>query len=440
MSSPEAKRGRLLTAFLSLLTFFSLTGLVALVAWGWGAALPDWQGPASPGVKEAVPVAAQATATAGTMEAAPAAGLASPVVETQAAPVQAAAAAAPDEEGPYSVGWYNTEYRVEPYGVYRASIYYPARSDARLAAPDALGAPYPGIVASNGYYGADWNITWVPQQLASHGYVALCFTPPAGGTLNTWSWSGLVQSWDTTQWAEGFKAGIDKLKEQNGLEGSLIQGLLDEETFGGIGLSMGGGGVLEAAGTGAQFDAVVGLAPAYSDAEAADGVCQLLAQTGNARAGDIPGWLCGLLDAVDVLGRVDGVFADVRTAAGTISVPAQVQVGSVDAFIPPPWVQAAYEDIPGSTSKSYVEIGGGSHAGFIDAWVLPFGDGIERALGGGIDIDVQEQHRVSQKYFVSWFNYYLKGQTEYGTYLFGAEAQADIASGVLSQLETSVSG
>ena len=432
MSSPEAKRGRPFTAFLSLLTFFSLIGLVALMAWGCGAALPDWQGPASPGVKEA----------------APAAGLVGPAVETQAAPAKAAVpaasaaaeVAAPDEEGPYNVGWYNTEFDVEPYGAYRASIYYPARSDARFAAPDASGGPYPGIVASNGYYGADWNITWLPQQLASHGYVALCLTPPAGGTLNTWTWSGLVQSWDTTQWARGFEGGIDKLIEQNGLDGSLIQGLLDVETFGAIGLSMGGGGALEAAGASTRIDAVVGLAPAYSDMEGVDGFCQLLAGNGASVADDIPGWLCRLADAVDVVGRLDRVFADVRTAAGTISVPAQVQVGSGDAFIMPRWVHAAYEDIPGATSKAYVEINGGSHAGFIDAWVLSFGDGIERVLGGGIEIDVQEQHRVSQKYFISWFNYHLKGETGYGTYLFGAEAQADIESGVLSQLETNVSG
>ena len=72
--------------------------------------------------------------------------------------------------------------------------------------------------------------------------------------------------------------------------------------------------------------------------------------------------------------------------------------------------------------------------------MLSAGDPIERALGGGIEIEVQEQQRVSQKYFVSWFNYYLKGQTEYGAYLFGDEAQADVASGVLSGLETNVSG
>jgi dienelactone hydrolase len=427
MSSPMVGRSRWTTAALSLVTFLCLAGVAALMVWGTSAIMPDGRQPASSGVKAAVPAAVPAAATAVVVEAAAAAS-AEPVL------------APPDESGPYHAGWYTTEYEVKPYGVYRASIYYPARSEARFAAADASGAPYPGIVAANGYYGADWNITWLPRQLASHGYVALCFTPPAGGTLNTWTYSGLVQSWDTTQWAAGFKAGIDKLKEENTLPGSLVYGLLDADTFGAIGLSMGGGGALEAAGSSAEIDAVVGLAPAYSDVEGIDGICHLLAQNGSSFADDIPDWLCWLLDAADALGRLDRVFADVRTAAADIAVPAQVQVGSGDAFILPDWVHAAYDDIPGTSGKAYVEINGGSHAGFIDAWVLSFGDSLEQALGGGIEIEVQEQHRVSQKYFISWFNYYLKGQAGYGAYLFGAEAQADVNSGVLSALETSVPG
>ncbi len=439
MISP--KGGLLSTAFLSLLTFLCLSGMAAAMAWGCGAALPGAHQPAPRGL---TPEALAAAPAAGPVDPTGAAAGQQPpgaAIETSQAATQAAPAlAAPEEPGPYRAGWYNTEFEVAPYGVYRASVYYPARLDARLAAPDQSGAPYPGIVASNGYYGADWNITWLPQQLASHGYVAICFTPPAGGTLNTWTWSELVQSWDTTQWAEGFKGGIEKLKAENALEGSLIQGMLDVETFGVIGLSMGGGGALEAAGSSAQIDAVVGLAPACSDVEGVDGICRLMEQIGMPLAEHIPGWLCWLLDAADAAGRLDRVFADVRAGAENIMVPAMVQVGSTDALIQPGWVHAAYEDIPGAAGKAYLEIAGGSHAGFIDAWVLPGGDLIERALGGGIEIDVREQHRLSQKYYVSWFNYYLKGQAGYGAYLFGAQAQSDLDSGALSQLETNVAG
>ena len=365
MSSPMVSRSRWTTVALSLVTFLCLAGVAALMVWGTDAIMPDGRQPANSGVKSAVPAAVPTAATASVVEAASDEGPVIPALEAQDTPVKAVEAAAPgsslalpDEAGPYRVGWYNTEFEVEPYGVYRASIYYPARSDARFAAADASGAPYPGIVASNGYYGADWNITWLPQQLASHGYVALCFTPPAGGTLGIWSYSDFVQSWDTTQWAEGFKKGIDHLKEQNSLSGSLVYGLLDADTFGAIGLSMGGGGALEAAGSSAEIDAVVGLAPAYSDVEGIDGICQLLAQNGSSLADDIPDWLCWLLDAADALGRLDRVFADVRTAAAEIAVPAQVQVGSGDAFILPEWVHAAYEDMSGASSRAYVEING----------------------------------------------------------------------------------
>ncbi len=187
MSSPMVGRSRWTTAALSLVTFLCLAGVAALMVWGTSAIMPDGRQPANSGVKSAVPAAVPTAATAGVAEAASGKGPVSSTVATQDTPVEAAAAASaepvlapPDESGPYHAGWYNTEFEVEPYGVYRASIYYPARSDARFAAADASGAPYPGIVAANGYYGADWNITWLPRQLASHGYVALCFTPPGG--------------------------------------------------------------------------------------------------------------------------------------------------------------------------------------------------------------------------------------------------------------------
>ena len=84
----------------------------------------------------------------------------------------------PDEKGPYHIGYYRVSFVVPPYGRYWAKIRYPATRDGWLAPKDTSEAPYPGIVISNGFAGSEWNIKWIPKHLASHGYVAICFTPP----------------------------------------------------------------------------------------------------------------------------------------------------------------------------------------------------------------------------------------------------------------------
>jgi dienelactone hydrolase len=264
------------------------------------------------------------------------------------------------------------------YGTYHARIYYPATRDGWLAPKDASGGPYPGIVAANGLHGAEWNLTWLPKHLASHGYVVLCFTPPKPGVI------------DTTQWADGFAGGIAKLKDQNTRWFSPMRGLLDTETFGAIGLSMGGGGCIEATGAaGSEIDAAVALAPATSDASTA--------------------------------------------AAQNIGVPVQIQVGSVDTMVPPESVLYYYTDlIPDTTVKEYVEINGGSHSGFIDeffAWIA-----VLLGIDTPADITFAEQRSICGKYSAAWFNFHLKGINGYRPYIFGGKAQQDLNDGVLSDL------
>jgi predicted dienelactone hydrolase len=107
-------------------------------------------------------------------------------------PFDGANAVSPDQPGPYHIGSYKVWYLVPPYGLYRATIRYPATHDGWRAPIDTSGAPYPGIVVANGFAGSDWNIKWLPQHLTSYGYVTICFTPPH------------KISWDATQWATGF--------------------------------------------------------------------------------------------------------------------------------------------------------------------------------------------------------------------------------------------
>lgn len=290
----------------------------------------------------------------------------------------------PNKPGPYAVESYTVSYNVSEYGTYEAKIRYPVLSDGE---PDGSGAPYPGIVVSSGLHGGEYSVTWMSDHLTSHGYVTLGFTPP-DPSLHVWS-----------QWAEGFTDGIQELKRQNADPDSPIHGLLDMERFGIMGLSMGGGGTIEATGAaGSEVDAAVALAPG--------------------------GYKTDRL----AVGNTTSVMA----AAVNITVPIQIQVGSNDAMVPPERALPFYSDlIPDSTVKQYVEIDGGNHIGFLNQVLAEVAESIgqeqpDLAEVIGRDnpctIGFAGQRNVSSTYFTSWFNFYLKGIDGYYDYIFGEEA------------------
>jgi len=288
----------------------------------------------------------------------------------------------PDQPGPYHIGWYKVGYVVPPYGLYRATIRYPATHDGWRAPVDASGAPYPGIVVANGFGGSEWNIKWIPRHLASYGYVTICFTPPN------------KISPDVGQWSSGFRGGFETLQAQNSRRFSPIYGVFDNETRGAIGLSMGGDGCIEATGTlGSAIDAAVALAPA-----------------------NLP---------------------SVLSAARNITVPIQLQVGANDGLVPSADVLQIYTDfIPNGTVKEYLAITGGNHIGFIDEFFAQFARrlGIDNPPG----ITFKQQRNISSKYFTAWFQYHLKHLSEYYTYIFGAEAQHDLDAGILADLRYNI--
>lgn len=303
-------------------------------------------------------------------------------------PIQAAQAelvSSPDQAGPYHVGWYLVSYYQSPYGNYNAIVYYPAKWDGFLAPKETSGGLYPGIVVGNGFFGADWNITWIPNHLASYGYIALVFTPPC------------IASMDTTQWAKGFNGGIDKLKSQSRQLLSPIRNLLNTSTFGIIGFSMGGAGAIECASNNPEVDVVVGLAPANDETP-----------------------------------LLSPAFDKVRNAAKNLKVPVIFQAGSNDSFIKAQWVDDLYNLVPNTTTKEFIEITGANHIGNLDLWICPIAELIENVLGGKNTIGWATQHSIESRYFTSWFQYYLKDKNEYSPYLFGDQAQSDLDSRVLS--------
>jgi len=288
----------------------------------------------------------------------------------------------PDEPGPFHIGKYKVSYHVKPYGRFFATIRYPAKRNGWFAPKDTSEAPYPGIVVANGFGGSEWNIKWIPKHLTSHGYITICFTPP----------HKLLPS--TTQWAYGFHGGIEKLKAHNNLSFSRIYNILDPDTFGAIGLSMGGGGCIEATGANnSEIDAAVPLAPAPSDSA--------------------------------------------KKAAKNINVPTQLQVGNNDGMVRPEYVLPFYTDlIPNASIKEYLSITGGNHIGYIDELFARLAEliGMDNPRG----IEFKEQRRISSKYFTAWFQYHLKGINEYFTYIFGQEAQNDLDAGILTDLRYNI--
>jgi len=288
----------------------------------------------------------------------------------------------PDEPGKYHIGYYKISYNDPIYGRYIATIRYPAKYDGFLAPKDISDGPYPGIIVTNGFAGSEWNIKWIPLHLTSYGYITICFTPPEK-ILG-----------DTTQWANGFIEGIETLKSQNSLWFSPISGILDVQSFGVIGLSMGGAGCIEATGSiVSEIDAAVALAPASSNS------------------------------SID--------------AANNINVPIQIQVGNNDGMVPPVRVLPYYSDyISDSLNKEYLSITGANHIGFVDEFFARFAEWA--GLDDPKEIEFEEQRRISRGYFTAWFQYHLKDLDEYFTYIFGKHAMDDLETGILSDLKYNV--
>ncbi|MFO8011445.1 MAG: hypothetical protein R6U89_11665 [Dehalococcoidia bacterium] len=294
----------------------------------------------------------------------------------------------PDESGPYNIGYYHESFYIFPYGIYTAKIRYPAKRDGWRAPGDMSGGPYPGVAMAGGTFQSDWMLDWAPEHLTSHGYVTICFTPPC--TLST----------DTAQWARGFNEALEQLKRANHSRFSPLKGVLDEESSGVLGYSMGGAGCIEASAINPEIDAIAALAPGADD------------------------------------GILAPFFESTVEACSNITAPIQLQVGSNDGNVLPEWVGGYYNLIPDTTSKEYLVINGANHFQFFDQYAAEFFSFMtDLGMDNAAEIRIEEQHRIARGYFTAWFNYFLKDLSGYETHIFGDRARADLDSSVLSSLQ-----
>ncbi len=284
--------------------------------------------------------------------------------------------------GPYSIGKWDTEF-TGPYGeTVPVHVYYPADTNGTEVPVNMTDCPYPGLSFGHGfqmspaddYYGS------YGEHYASWGYIV---------AMPDYQYAGLFNS-DHAKCANESLAAIDFLQEQNTTAGSLLEGAVDEDLIGATGHSLGA-------------------------------KCSILAvenEAGDPNRSDIK--------AVAPMALANDNSPSTFPRADRIEIPVQLQAATNDEVAPPEDnSQILYEylvDVP----SQFVNISGGNHNQYGDQ------DPPSGGMGDGeATISRDEQQRIACKYATAFFNYYLKGQEEYYTYLYGAEAQNDLNSGVI---------
>jgi dienelactone hydrolase len=142
----------------------------------------------------------------------------------------------PGATGPYTVASHSEG--LADAGYASAVLYVPNNAGAeRLPATSLVG----------GYSNTKEDVVWMAEQLASHGYIVLAFTP-------TNNFSG-----DAGIWAQGHTAALRKLTAEDARQGSPIFGRVDRERLGLVGFSMGGAGTIIAANAMPEVRAAIAL-------------------------------------------------------------------------------------------------------------------------------------------------------------------------------------
>lgn len=285
----------------------------------------------------------------------------------------------------YFVGTINSASSHVTWGEYQVTIYYPAISHGVGQPPERRGAPYPAIVFAHGFACTKDDYRWIGNYCALHGYVSILFTTP----------SRFDPFLAFPQSADGFSASIDYLISQNQENGSLLEGIVDEERIGVMGHSMGAMASLAAAAKDPRIKAVVSLAPGYFD----------------------------FLSLTETY----------LEAAKLITAPTQIIMGSEDTICLPSSGRKYYDVIP--AEKEMLIINGAFHdLGIWNAGTEPIWLG---AIPGFDPIKQERYRNITTRYFISWFNYHLYRHYDYEIYIYGEEAWRDLESGLLSDLENS---
>ncbi|MFO7991133.1 MAG: hypothetical protein R6U61_02425 [Thermoplasmata archaeon] len=284
--------------------------------------------------------------------------------------------------GPYRIGKWDTDF-TGPYGeTVPVHVYYPADTNGTEVPVNMTEGPYPGLSFGHGFQmsPADDYYDSYGEHYASWGYIV---------AMPDYQYAGLFNS-DHAKCANESLAAIDFLQAQNTTVGSLLEGAIDEDLMGATGHSLGA-------------------------------KCSILAvenEAGDPSRSDIK--------AVAPMALANDRTPSTFPRADRIEIPVQLQAATNDGVAPPEDNSQLLYDYLVDVPAQFVNISGGNHNQYGDQ------DPPSGGMGDGdATISRDEQHRIACKYATAFFNYYLKGQEEYYTYLYGAEAQNDVNSGVL---------
>jgi len=259
-------------------------------------------------------------------------------------------------------------------------IYYPDSDRC----DDGTAAPYPAVAFAHGFSmfgftnGAADNAGH-GEHLASWGYVAAI--PKLSDDVE----GRIAEVQDV----------LSYLEAETQTPGSFLYGKVDTDRLVVAGHSFGGASVLALAARDARVKAVVALDPVYH-------------QGGPGENPEI--W-------------------DPDVEAPDITVPTCI-LGAPPSNCNSEADYAEIYPFVGATHKAEFFVVGASHCDFSDP-----GNSLCSLVCEG-DTDAART-RLTQKYMTAWFNYYIHYKTEYYDYLYGSEADSDIADGLIErQLDT----
>jgi dienelactone hydrolase len=285
----------------------------------------------------------------------------------------------PDQHGSFSVGTWNTSY-VDRYSTnVSVVVFYPATKNGDGASPDKAQAPYPLLDFTHGhlFYPPYSYYVSYGDQYASWGYVV--------SMPNFQAYDGLLTS-NHGEMANSTLDLISAMAKKNSSTTGYLEGMVNVNDTALTGHSLGG--------------KISVLAEEYEEALHLTNV-----------------------KAVETLAMANANSPSTFPQLGTITVPIQVQTGTLDAVAYPSQnSQVVYNGVV-TPPKQFVNITGGNHYHYADA-DPSFGE-----LGDNTStITRAQQLTLGAKYATAFFNYYLKGEVQYYTYLYGPEAKADLAN------------
>lgn len=279
------------------------------------------------------------------------------------------AAIAPDQPGPCAI-----QHQEVTVNGQETHIYYPTSCSGWV------GAPYPGIAFAHGF--SMFGLSNGPAENAGHGE-----------HLASWGYVVAIPKLadDVEKRITDIKAVLTYLETETNSPGSFLYHKVDTNRLGLAGHSFGGATVLAVGAQDARVKAIVALDPVYH-------------QGG-------PGGNPEIWDP-----DVEGPKITAPTCV--LGAPASNCNSEADYAEIYPYI--------GAVHKATFFIVGASHCDFMhpsNAFCSLVCEGATSSARTGL----------TQKYMTAWFNYYLHYNTNYYDYLYGAEADEDIDTGLIER-------